>query len=184
MKTSLSLISGLLVALPALAGEPIMQVAPAGQYTMRLATESKENDPLHKVAKRAAANPSPDASTYGLLESVHTQDEHKWERAFSMDTGQAFRQGVANVSVPFEYPPNPYDIPDGFGIVQLLANAVLRAQLPCGSIHTVDSLVVDPGWILVCDQRTNAYTITLVGRDWKLSALTPRSIKQRAQDRK
>lgn len=174
MRSFLGIILGMHIALATSASERLIQVAPASQGTMRLATTSKENDPLHQAAKRAAADPSPDASMLRLIESVRMQDEHQWERAFSADMSQAFRQDAAEVSVPFEYAPNPYSVPDGFGVVQLLANAVLRAQLPCSSIHTVDSLINDRGWILVCDQRANAYTIMLVGNHWKLNVLTPR----------
>lgn len=182
MKALITLVGGLLIALPAFPREPLIQMAPAGQYTMRLATESKENDPLHQAAKRAAADPHPDASTYALLASVHTQDEHKWQQAFSRDMEQAFRQDAMTISVPFEHPPSYTQ--DGFGIVQLLANAVLRARLPCASIYTVDSLLNDRGWILVCDQRTNAYTIMLVDRNWKLNVITPRSLQWRTKNGK
>jgi len=38
--------------------------------TLRLATNSKDNDPLTQAAKRAADDPYPDASTLQLIASV------------------------------------------------------------------------------------------------------------------
>jgi len=80
----------------------------------------------------------------------------------------AFRQDAATYSAPFEYPPNPDDVPDGFGIVQLLANAALRAHQRCDSIYTGNSLLADHGWSLMCDHEQGAYVIKLIGNDWKL----------------
>jgi hypothetical protein len=163
-------IGGLLLAAPVTANNKgLIQVAPAGASSLRLARESKDDDPLTQAAKHAADDPYPDASTIQLVESVHLRDEHEWQEAFAFDMGQAFRQAADAISVPFEYPPNPRRIPDGFGVVQLLANAVLRANLPCKSIYTVDSLDGGVhGWILMCDHKTNVYGIALVGKDWKL----------------
>lgn len=94
-----------------------------------------------------------------------------WQQAFARDMENAFRQDAGKVSVPHEYPPNPYDMPDGFGIVQWLANAAIRAKLPCGSIYTVNSVGEGKrGWRLSCDQGAHNYTITLVGKEWKLGA--------------
>jgi hypothetical protein len=167
-------IAGLLLGLAASAKEPdLIQVAPAGAYSQRLATQSKADDPLTQAAKRAAEDPYPDAGTRRLINSVHARDEQEWEQAFSMDMGSAFRQKADAISVPFEYPPNPNRIPDGLGIVQLLANAVLRANLPCKSIYSVDSMDGNlRGWVLICDQKKNGYGIALVGKDWKLTHVT------------
>lgn len=172
-----------LSAVPASANnKELVQVAPAGPYSLRLATDSKANDPLTQAANRAADDPYPDASTLQLIASVHKRDEQEWEQAFSMDMGAAFRQAADAVSVPFEYQPNPTHIPDGFGIVQLLANAVLRANLPCKSIYSVDSLDGGVyGWILICDHKANGYGIALVGRDWKLHHVTAAAVAKPAR---
>jgi hypothetical protein len=82
----------------------------------------------------------------------------------------AFKHDAAKFSVPFEYPPHGYNIPDGYGITQLLANAVLGAHQRCDSIYTVASVPADHGWgwALICDHKQEAYVIKLVGHDWKL----------------
>ena len=156
----------------------LLQIAPAGAYSLRLAAQSNEDDPLTLAARRAADEPSPDASTLELIESVRRRDQGQWEQAFSMDMAQAFRQNADTVSVTFEYPPNPMR-PDGFSIAQQLANVVLRANLPCKSIYPVDALGGRLyGWILICDHKARGYGIALVGKDWKLRAVTTRTTEK------
>jgi len=179
------LIAGLLFTVPVFAREPLIQVAPAGAATIRLATEPRGDDPLTQAAKRAADDPWPNAGTMQILEAAHTRDQQEWEQVFAIDLGQAFRGDAVSKNVPFEYQPNPYAMPDGFSIVQLLANAVLRANLPCGSIYAVDSLGDDMhGWALMCDKKANFYAVTLVGKHWKLARITPNGAQSRTPSRK
>lgn len=148
----------------------VSTIAPVSEATLRLA--NKPRDPtLEAAVRRVRADPYPDASTLHLLKSIKQQEDHEWQQAFARDMENAFRQDADKVSVPHEYPPNPYDMPDGFGIVQWLANAAIRAKLPCGSIYTVNSVGEGKrGWRLSCDQGAHNYTITLVGKEWKLGA--------------
>jgi hypothetical protein len=145
----------------------LIQIAPAGASALRIVTDKKD-DPLTQAARRAADDPYPNAGSLQILEVAHQRDEQEWEAAFAYDMGSTFRQAADAVSVPYEYAPNINAVPDGWGITQLLANAVLRAKLPCGSIHSVDSLRSAHGWPLVCDQKSHAYAIALVKSDWKL----------------
>jgi hypothetical protein len=156
-------------ALPHPSTKPVLiEVAPAGGSAWRLATEPKDDDPLTQAARHAADDPDPDMGSLQLIEAVRVRDEQEWEAAFAADMGSAFRGAADAVTVPFEYVPNS-QIPNGFGIVQMLANAVLRTKLPCGSIYTVGSVPqLAHGWILVCDHKQHAYSVMLVGHDWKL----------------
>lgn len=185
MKSSWAFAFGLLIAFPAIARDALINVAPAGAITMRLITEPREKDALDQAAEREAANPWPNPGTFQILESARIRGDHEWQQAFAYDMGQTFRQDADKVSVPFEYPPNPRATPNGFGIVQLLANAVLRANLPCNSIYSVDSIGDGHhGWILLCDRKQNAYAIALVGHSWKLSALSPIKARPRVQSQR
>jgi len=179
-------IACLLFAMPASANEKeLIQVAPAGAQTLRLLNGPSDDDPLTQAAKRAADDPYPDASTLELLASAHTRDQQNWGQAFDIDVTQTFRQNALTTNVPLEYVPKGYNIPDGFGIVQLLANAVLRANLPCKSIYSVDSLDGGlHGWGLICDHKANAYGIALVGHDWKLKQVSTTAVGSPARKKK
>lgn len=172
-----------LIALPASTKDvTLIQVSPASAATVRLAIATKEDDPLTQAAKRAADDPYPDASTLQIIESAHIRDEQEWEQAFAADMDAAFRGEAMAVNLPFEYPPNSYRPPDGFSITMYLANAVLRAKLPCESIYSVDSLGGKlHGWVLICDHKTNAYGIALAGKDWKLHAVTATAVPKPAR---
>lgn len=75
----------LLVIAPVSAEEKrLIQISPAGPYTLRLATQSSDDDALTQAARRAADDPYPDASTLKLIESVRRRDQAQWEQAFSM----------------------------------------------------------------------------------------------------
>jgi hypothetical protein len=149
------------------AATSLIEVAPATEHTMRLLHAPKDNADV--IAERAADDPNPDASNVEIINDVHIRNEHIWEEAFADSVLTAFRQAAARVSVPFEYPIHSANVPDGYAVVQLLANAVLRANLRCDSIYTVDSLRADHGWRLMCDHKRETYAIRLVGQDWKLA---------------
>jgi hypothetical protein len=172
--SSFILLSLSTLALPHPSTKPAdIEVAPAGESSWRLATEPKDDDPLTQEAKHADDDPDPDMGSLQLIEAVGVRDEQEWESAFSADMGSTFRGAADAVTVPFEYMPNSQRIPDGFGIVQMLANAALRAKLPCGSIYTVGSLPQPAhGWILLCDHKQHAYSVMFVGHDWKLRNLS------------
>lgn len=165
-------------ALPHSLTKPVLiEVAPAGESSWGLATEPKDADPLTQAARRAADDPDPDMGTLQLIEAVRVRDEQEWESAFAADMGSTFQGAADAVTVPFEYMLSSTRIPDGFGIVQMLDNAALRAKLPCESIYTVDSLHQPAhGWLLLCDHKRHAYSVMLVGHDWKLrdsSSISP-----------
>lgn len=149
----------------------LIEVAPAGESARRLVTET-DDDPLTQAVRHAADDPDPDAGSLQLIEAVRVRDEQEWESAFSSDMGSAFQGAADAVSVRFEYMPNSQRIPDGFGIVQMLANAALRAKFSCESIYTVGSLPRPAhGRILLCDHKQHAYSVMFVGYDWKLGDL-------------
>ena len=152
----------------------VKPIAKAGVATQRLLT--KQRDPSVEAAlKRAQADPYPDASTLTLIRSVLQAEEHEWEQAFALDMGNTFGVAADRVNVPFDYPPNPYAIADGFGIVQLLANSVLQAGLPCASIYRVDSNREGRrGWWLECDLGAHTYLIALSNSgEWRLAFRAP-----------
>jgi hypothetical protein len=162
--------ASLLLAGPVAAQQVVVSpIAPASEATLRLS--NKPRDPnVEAAVRRARLDPDPDASTFALLESVRIQEDHAWQQAFERDIEKAGRAAGAR-SVPYEYPPNPSSMPDGWGITQGLANAVLRAKLPCGSITAVGSIGDGKrGWFLSCDQGAHGYAIALVGKEWKLGA--------------
>jgi hypothetical protein len=174
-------VAALLLSLPASAvtHKDWILVAPAGSFAQSLLTENKESDPLAQAARRAADDPYPDAGTLRLIQAAHVRDEQEWEQAFAADMGSAFREAADAVTVPFEYPPNADQIPDGFGVAEFLSNAVPRARLPCSSIYAVDSLSRGfHGWILVCDHKANAYGVFLAEGNWRLKRY-PLADKQR-----
>ena len=143
----------------------LIEVASADEYTMRLLHAPKDNADV--MAEHAADDPNPDASMMWFIEQIRINHEYEWEDAFSNSVYSTYRQDAARVAVPSEYPMNS-NPPDGTRIIQLLANAVLRANLRCGSIYTVGSLRSEHGWRLLCDHKREIYVIKLVGQDWKL----------------
>src|SRR3954468_23057329 len=74
------LVASLLFAFSISAREPLIQVAPAGSATIRLATEPRDDDPLTQAAKRAADDPWPNAGTVQILEAAHQRDQQEWEQ--------------------------------------------------------------------------------------------------------
>jgi hypothetical protein len=147
------------------AATSLIEAAPASQYTMRLSHAPKDNADV--MAERAADDPTPDASMMEFIDDVRRNHEYQWQDAFSESIYSTNRQDATKIVVPLEYALH-MNSPDGMRIVQLLANAVLRANLRCSSIYTLDSLRAEHGWRLLCDHRQEIYEIKLVGQDWKL----------------
>jgi len=135
--------------------------------------------PCGSVAISRAVGAQAEQSQKAKVETVRVRDEQEWESAFAADMGAAFQGAADAATVPFEYMPNAQRIPDGFGVVQMLANAALRAKRPYGAIYSVRS-VPQPahGWILVCDHKQHAHAVMLVGHDWKLREMS--SVRQTA----
>lgn len=176
MRVFSPLIAGLLFALPVFAREPLIQLAPASDATLQLVTGSRKDDPLDQAAKRASDNPWQNSGNYELLAAVRQRDEIALEQAFMADLGRATPRDAIQKQVPFERPPNGDDMPMIMGMIGPLTNAVLRANMPCGSIYAAEPLGEGMhGWALMCDGKANFYAIALVGKNWKLTRIAQRS---------